>query len=288
MTTPAIPAGYLARMKSRSQAVKWKAVLFEKRQFQAYCCDIDSDGIMGVAKQPVVVLELGPSPVCLGEDVDWDFAGSYAPGSTVVSYAIDMGDGTSYSTDTGSHTYVAVGNYTVYATITEGLGKYTTITREIQVIDCSIPMLIAFAYTSYDGGGVYFIDFKAAAPAWKARNYGLIGNALYVRDMALRPGHKALPDGVHEIWIATKGGIYRSLNGGRSWYEGHPPDPSNLEFGDTPPATVGELDWHSVRFDPAVPNTAYILASKALVSRLWVYKTTDLGITWISRGVVTI
>jgi hypothetical protein len=271
---------------SRSQATRWRVVLRELRQFRAFCCDIDSDSIMGVAKQPVPHLSITPNPVCLGSPVVWSFAGSYAPGSTIVDYSIDMGDSTTYNASSGTHTYGSAGTYRVRGTVTEGLGKSTTIEVEVLVTDCSTPMLIEFAYTAYDGGGVYFIDLKAPTPAWEARNVGLEGDARYVRDLKLRPGHQMLPDDVHELWAATKGGVYRTYTGGRNWAKVEMPDPSNAEFDDTPPARVEELDWHNIVFDPVDPLTIYVLASKLSKQRVWVYKSMDYGATWISRGVV--
>ncbi|MHA2377408.1 MAG: hypothetical protein ACXAB9_14720 [Candidatus Thorarchaeota archaeon] len=71
-------------------------------QFRAYCCSIDSDSLMGVSKQPVPVLDISPNPVCLGDAISWDLSNSYAPGSAIVSYAIDMDDGTQYFVASGA------------------------------------------------------------------------------------------------------------------------------------------------------------------------------------------
>jgi outer membrane protein assembly factor BamB len=136
-------------------------------QFRAYCCDIDSDGIMGVAKEPVPVLDLSANVLCLGDTLTWDLRDSYAPGSTIDAYAIDMDDGTQYFVDNGTHVYGATGTYTIEATVHEGTCRQQTIEAQVEVIDCDDGLFATFAYASLDGDGVWFYDFTAAAPAWE-------------------------------------------------------------------------------------------------------------------------
>lgn len=286
MTTLALPDGVLQRMRAGHQAVRWKAVLGLEFQFRAFCCDINSDSIMGVSKQPVVMLDLTPNPVCLGNAVTWDLSDSYAPGSTILAggYSIDMGDGTQYFASSGNHTYAAVGTYDVEATVRENGpgGRYQTIEYQVEVIDCDEPILITFSYISLDGGGVWFRDYTATPSSWVERNTGLEGNALNVNSLSLRPGDKRLPNTVHELYAATDGGVYRTFNGGRSWAKVNLPDPSNAEFADAPPAVVGDLVFHKVVYSQEDPDVLWILASSA-TPRLWVYTTAN-GIDWISRG----
>lgn len=266
MTTPALPAALIDKIKARSQAVRWDVWLKEVRIFSAHCCNINSDGIMGVAKQPVPVVSISPNPVCLSEAVDWDLTDSYAPGSTISNWLINFGDsssdtGASIGTASGSHTYAAVGSYTITVTITEGLGKTTTMTREVNVVDCSTPPQ-RWLYASTDGQGIWFLDLNAGSTTWAQRNNGLTGDALYVRSLVMRPGQDHLSDGSHEMWAATKDGIYRTKNSGKNWDKINLSEPSNLEFGDSPAATLTELDFHHIVFDPIDKDTIYITASK--------------------------
>lgn len=286
MASPPLPDSVLSRMSASHQAVRWKVVLGLTYQFSAYCCDIDSDGIMGVSKNPVPVLDIAPNPVCLGEAVEWDLGDSYAPGSAIVNYSIDMDDGTQYFVQSGNHTYGDVGTYTVVATVEEGLGKSQSIEIEVEVIDCDEALLMEFAYVSFDGGGVYFIDFTDEAPAWVDRNTGLSGDELNVNSMVLRPGDARLPNTVHELWIATDGGVFSSFDGGRHWLKMNMPEPSNDEFNDVPAATVDDLDFVCIRYSPKTAGTVYVLAASA-TPRLWIYKTVDWGITWENRGLST-
>jgi hypothetical protein len=244
---------------------------------------------MGVSKQPVPKMRITPNPVCLGQDITWDFAGSFAPGSTITSRAIDFGDGTVIDpagTD-GTYTYLAVGSYTVTATVTEGTGLTQSITVEVNVIDCADGLLINFIYDARDdGGGVRFYDFNAPSPAWEDRSGGLAGDALNVKYLVIRPGDAHKPDTVHELLIATDNGPYRTADGGRNWGALVLPDPSNAEFGDVPAAVIGDLTFDWIDYDPLDLDTIFTRGVYAAVSRMWIYRSTDAGLTWVSRGLV--
>lgn len=156
MATSPLPVAVINRIKARNQSVRWAAVLREVRQFRAYCCNIDSDAIMNVSKEPVVILTLSPNPICLGNAMAWDFTGSYAPGSTITSRDIDFGDSNTDSGVSGNHTYAAAGEYTVTATVTEGGGTTQTTEEEVNVIDCTDALLLTSIYASTDGSGVFY------------------------------------------------------------------------------------------------------------------------------------
>jgi PKD repeat protein len=156
MATAPLPVAIVNQIKARNQSVRWAAILREVRQFRSYCCNIDSDSIMNVSKEPVVILTLSPNPICLGNAMSWDFTGSYAPGSTITSRDIDFGDTNTDSGVSGNHTYAAVGTYTVSATVTEGGGTTQTVTEEVNVIDCSDSLLLNNIYASTDGSGVFY------------------------------------------------------------------------------------------------------------------------------------
>jgi len=156
MATPPLAADTIARIKARNQSVRWTAVLREVREFRAYCCNIDSDNIMGVTKEPVVILTLDPNPICLGNAMSWTFQGSYAPGSAITNRSINFGDSNSDTGVSGTHTYAAAGTFTVTATITEGTGLTQTVTEEVNVIDCTDTLLLTNIYASTDGAGVWY------------------------------------------------------------------------------------------------------------------------------------
>ncbi len=160
MATPPLPVSITDKIKARNQSVRFVAVLREVREFRAYCCNIDSDTIMGVSKQPVVILTISPNPVCLGSAISWDFTGSYAPGSTITSRSISFGDSTTIDPAgvSGSHTYATAGEFTISATVNEGTGLSQTVTEEVNVIDCSNLLLLQNIYASTDGSGVFYFE----------------------------------------------------------------------------------------------------------------------------------
>ncbi len=123
---------------------------------------------------------------------------------------------------------------------------------------------------------------------WIARNVGLTGGALIVRWIVQNPATKHLANTSHDLWIATAGGIHRSINGGRQWNEIVLPDPSNDEFMREAPIIVGALGFYWIGYDPTNELTLYVLAAVGdeTDGLLWIYKTTNLGVTWISRGVL--
>lgn len=267
--TPPFSTARLAQIAARQQAARTTVVLKEVRTFRAYCCNINASGIMGVAKEPVPVVDIGPNPVCLGEPIEWDLTGSYAPGSTIDSWAINFGDGNEESgsniaTASGSHTYEEAGSYEIEIEITEGGGKSQEVTYQIEVTEClEEPGVLGTAsYVSFDGDGVWFIDWLIDPPTWQPRNSGLTEGAKLVRSLVIAPHTKHKPSIGHELWIATADGVWKSGNGGRSWAKQNLPDPSNEEFEDDPAATVEELDFHHIVFDPNDESIVYILASK--------------------------
>ena len=158
MPTPPLPAALIAKIEARSQSFRFEAVLREVREFRAYCCNVDAPTIMGISKERVVILAISPNPVCLGSAISWNFAGSYAPGSSIVSYLINFGDASSSSASSGTHTYAAAGEYTITGTVEEGTGLTQTIEIEVNVIDCSDTLLLTSIYAATDGNGVWYLE----------------------------------------------------------------------------------------------------------------------------------
>lgn len=268
MTTLPFSVSRVNKLRARSQALRWSVELLNVRQFRAYCCDINSDGIMGVAKEPVVIADISPNPLCEGYDISWDISSSYAPGSTLTAWEISFGDSSSSSgadfpndTTSGTHTYAAAGTYDVVITIQEGGGRSQTSTVEVTVVICG-EYPYQWSYAGSDGAGVWFIDWTEATPNWVQKNEGLSGNDLFVRSLVLVPSTKHLSPTKHKLWAATLGGIFKTEDGGNSWTRVSMPDPSNDEFSDSPAATADELDWHHIVLDPDNENTVYVLASK--------------------------
>ena len=107
----------------------------------------------------------------------------------------------------------------------------------------------------------------------------------YIYWIAQHPNTKHLQSSSHELLAATEEGLYRTLNGGRSWAKLPVTDPSNAEFADSPAATVDELSFRWIEYDNLDKLTLYAMATKTSANRVWIYKSTDNGDTWTSRGV---
>ena len=258
------------KIEGRQQGVITTIVLKEVRQFRAYCCNISSNAIMGVAKEPVPIVSINPSPICLGDAISWDLTQSYAPGSTITSWEIDFDDSSSSSgavigSASGTHTYGAIGVYDIEVTIEEGLGLSQTVTVQVEVLDCTLTTDIYEGTYTYaadnQGGGVYFIDWGETSPAWESRNNDLLGNSLNIRSLTLDKNTSQLKPNKHYLWIATQGGVYRSTNGGNNWQKMIMGNPDNSYFLDNPVPTEADLDWHKVVLDPNNSDKVFILAS---------------------------
>lgn len=123
--------------------------------------------------------------------------------------------------------------------------------------------------------------------AWVARNGGLTGTALNVNYITQSPNTRRLKSTSHELLAATDDGLYHTINGGRWWNKIVLPTPSNAEFSDSPAATIDELTFHWVDYDPTDSTIVYLLGIKVSTNRQWLFKSSDNLDTWISRGVVT-
>lgn len=75
-----------------------------------------------------------------------DGFGSFDPDGLIVSYEIDMGDGTTYSSDTANHTYLQSGSYTVTLKLIDNLGLQTISQTNVNVLENQNKAPVAFLY----------------------------------------------------------------------------------------------------------------------------------------------
>lgn len=288
MTDP-FPATRVDKLKSRQQASIWTISTGKLRVFSAHCCNINSDAIMGIAKTPVVVGQVEPSPVCLGEETTWNFTASYAPGSTISGWEMEFNvsgldgyesvdtywSGSDIADASGSFTPLAAGEIPFTFTATEGLGKSKTTEGVLFIVDCPDTV---WTYKAMDGDGVFFIRWSDTLPEWDARNTGLEGDALYVRKLIMLPSSKHVQPDYHKLWLASKGGVYYTNNGGKSWFKSVVDDPDSTH-------SAADLDYLDIVMG-SNENTFFTIGlydnGTEEDLRSWVFKTSNGGIDWSS------
>ncbi len=127
--------------------------------------------------------------------------------------------------------------------------------------------------------------------AWTNRSTGLTATGLNVNYIVQNPATGHLNSSSHELWAATDDSLFRTFNGGRDWAQITLPDPSNAEFSDSPAATISELTFHWIDYDPTDQTILYALGAKSSTNRIWIYKASNSGVNvsdWSSRGVLTV
>jgi hypothetical protein len=115
-------------------------------------------------------------------------------------------------------------------------------------------------------------------PSWVSLNVGL---NLNVHDITIHPKTRHLSIVGHEILAATNGGVFLKQSGSTQWAQVVLPDPTGGG------ATIDELTFHWIDYDPTNSAIIYALGVKAAANQLWIYKSSDSLATWISRLVAT-
>ena len=181
-----------------------------------------------------------------------------------------------------AHGQVKTRGATIYATTSnKGVYKFDASAGAWQAINTGLPTNLvgrspkyvgdganaSNAFLGLYGDGVYYTSDAGAN--WAARNNGLSGAALRVNSMDIFAGTNPY------AYIATDGGLYKSIDGGLNWtFVFAPKNASNQSL------PVG-----FVTVDPQVTTTVYVAAfnTDALGGTLasnGVYKSTDSGATW--------
>ncbi len=85
---------------------------------------------------PTAVIS-GPTSGLVGETLSFSGSGSSDSDGSIVSYAWDLGDGTTGSGITVTHSYSATGSYTMTLTVTDDGGLSDSATQTVQVAEPS-------------------------------------------------------------------------------------------------------------------------------------------------------
>jgi len=240
---------------------------------QFYCCISGTN--VGVAKDPVAMLHLSTTRVCMNTAVTADYSLSWSPSSTITAWEVDWGDGNVSNgvwPGAGSVAHPGGGyalpiTYTVTLTVTDLLGATGIAQVQIEVIDCTLAEIELFAGCGASGtwrsevGGISWDDVSRGTLA-----------GVTVHDMKVNwftIGTESV-----EMWAATENGVYTSI-AGSTWTRKALPLPGVYLVEPLPVAiTCSKYD----------PLEVYVLATSA-AGVSWLYRTVDAGETWAYRAV---
>lgn len=268
MTTPPFSDDFTTKLK---QATAWRfySKLGPRFTPRFFCCDDPNAMGLSAGKEPVAVIELDPNPCLVGDSVAFDGTASYDPDGSVASYAWTFPGGTpsSSTSDSGSVSWAAAGEYEVSLVVTDGTGlKSSPARRVVQVYEPQGEYYLATE------NGVYYTG--DGGQNWTALNTGLSGDALKVKDIKVDPATRHLPAAYRVLWIATEAGVYVSPNGGGFWAEKSPASVPNTWSDSTAPA-VGDLIFRRLLFSG---DTLFAIATwlnGSSEERSWLFYSID-------------
>ena len=257
---------------------------------RCFCC-LSGLGVgplypQGIYKDPVAVVSLSVRQVCTGDPVTADYSRSWAPSSTIATWAISWGDGQASGgafpgAGTVAHPlggYVLAGTYTVTLTVTDIIGATGEDTMEIDVVDCAGPLPPGPApgpfkvFAACGASGVWYSEDGGLT--WTDRSgAGFAGDRVF--DLKVNPA--TIPQVSKEVWAATESGLFKTIDTGLSWVRIFLPNPE--EYG---PGSRILVPVASITVDTVDPNRVFVLGHDNIgaVDYVWLFRTQDGGTTW--------
>jgi len=130
---------------------------------------------VGLAAQPAAAFRFSPEAPRIGEPVFFNASETIpAPGTQIVSYAWDFGDGSTGSGVTASHTYRAAGEYRVTLTVRDNRGATNSTSQPLEVEESRPLASFTFSPAAPSVGTTVFFNASAsrAASGREIVNYG--------------------------------------------------------------------------------------------------------------------
>ena len=184
MPTTPFTAARVAALKETSQSGKLAMLKQWVDNPQFFCCL--SGTTVGVAKNPVVILELLDRVICVGVPFTLDFSGAWSPNDTLAGtpYTVHWGDGGTTNgnfpnprdaaLENEAYTYVAAGTYTITMDIQDSLGATGVAALQIEAVVCPYAPPLPLPFPRYggiivgtEGQGVYYThEIADSPPVW--------------------------------------------------------------------------------------------------------------------------
>jgi len=100
--------------------------------------DSDSVNVQVTTDLPIAVITPTPNEFNIGDSIDFDGSSSSDADGEISHFDWELGDSTTKSGITTSHTYNEAGNYTVRLTVTDNAGAMNSTTTDISIVDPSV------------------------------------------------------------------------------------------------------------------------------------------------------
>ena len=150
----------------------------------------------------------GPYTGQLSQPVEFDGTGSSDASGTLTSYTWDFGDGSTGSGAIASHTYVALGTYTVVLTVGNGCGVTDSDVTSATIFECN-------STNAFLLGGYKQINLQSGKPTWctQIEAIGYDVNDIDLSSIVLRSAGTGSVGEIHALSDKTSVGGDRNGNG---------------------------------------------------------------------------
>jgi PKD repeat protein len=196
---------------------------------------------------------------CSGLTCGFDGSSSSDPDGTIISYSWNFGDGTLGSGPTASHTYAAVGTFTVALIVTDNAGVTGAQSKNVTVV--SIPPVASFASTcsglvcSFDGSASSDSDGTITGYSWNFGD-GTIGSGRTLN-------HTYAVAGIYTVTLTV------TDNAGATGAQSKSVTAGQAHVGDLDGARSNQFNTWTAVVTITVHDSSHRLVANATVSGSW-------------------